>query len=227
VLFRSDRDALTDSYEMLTHQLRLLGVGGLSAAVYTQLTDVETEVNGLMTYDRALIKPHEDRVAAVHKKLDGPAPKIITLIPIAKEASVEWRYTTEKPADNWTTVAFNDTWWNTDSAGFGSEEMPGAMVRTKWETPEIWMRKNFNLAVSSFNEPHIIVHHDEDAEIYINGQLVMTLPGATSDYVAIPLNEKAKAALKSGINNFAVHCKQTNGRQYIDVGLIDLLEMPR
>src|SRR5258705_13961123 len=82
------RDALTDSYEMLTHQPRLLGIGGLSAAVYTQLTDVEMEVNGLMTYDRAMIKPHEDRVAAVHKKLYTPAPKIITLIPIAKEASV-------------------------------------------------------------------------------------------------------------------------------------------
>jgi hypothetical protein len=220
----SERDSLTEAYEMLTYQLRLLGVSGLSAAVYTQLTDVETEVNGLMTYDRAMIKPHEDRVAAVHQKLHGPAPKIITLIPIAKDASVDWRYTTEKPDATWTQAAFNDTWWNTDTAGFGTEGTPGAMVRTKWETPDIWMRKNFNLSVSSFNEPHILIHHDEDAEIYINGQLVMTLPGFTGDYVAIPLNEKAKAALKSGVNTFAVHCHQTTGGQYIDLGLIDLIE---
>jgi len=39
---------------------------------------------------------------------------------------VEWRYTLEKPADNWTNPAFNDTWWNTDSAGFGAEGTPGA-----------------------------------------------------------------------------------------------------
>jgi hypothetical protein len=220
----SDRDALTEAYETLSHQIRLLGVSGLSAAVYTQLTDVEMEVNGLMTYDRTMIKPHEDRVAAVHKKLNTPAPRIITLIPIAREASVEWRYTLEKPADNWTNPAFNDTWWNTDSAGFGSEGTPGAMVRTKWETPEIWMRKNFNLAVTVFNEPHFLIHHDEDVEIYINGQLVLTASGFTTDYVAIPLNDKAKAALKSGVNTFAVHCKQTRGGQYVDLGLIDLIE---
>ena len=37
---------------------------------------------------------------------------------------------------------------------------------------------------------NILIHHDEDAEIYINGQLVMTLTsGFTNDYVAIPLNK--------------------------------------
>jgi len=220
----TDRDALTEAYETLTHQLRLLGVGGLSAAVYTQLTDVEMEVNGLMTYDRAMIKPHEDRITAVHKNLYKPAPKIVSLIPIARDASVDWRYTFEKPVDNWMAPAFNDTWWNTDTAGFGTEGTPGAMVRTKWDTPEIWMRKNFTLNVTSFNEPHLLIHHDEDVEIYINGQLAMTLPGFTSDYIAYPLSEKAKGFLKPGINNFAVHCKQTTGGQYIDVGLIDLVE---
>jgi len=56
------------------------------------------------------------------------------------------------------------------------------------------------------------VHHDEDAEIYINGQLVLTLPGFTNDYVAIPLNEKAKAALKSGVNTFAVYRNTTTAK---------------
>ncbi len=37
---------------------------GLSAAVYTQLTDVETEGNGLLTYDRAVVKPDLSRAAA-------------------------------------------------------------------------------------------------------------------------------------------------------------------
>jgi len=37
-------------------QLKPLIAKGLSAAVYTQITDVETEVNGLITYDRAVLK---------------------------------------------------------------------------------------------------------------------------------------------------------------------------
>ena len=37
-------------------QVKPLVSKGLSAAIYTQLTDVETEINGLITYDRKVIK---------------------------------------------------------------------------------------------------------------------------------------------------------------------------
>src|SRR5258705_5985743 len=61
-LFRSYRsytnsEALTTAYIDLTKKLfPLIGEKGLSAAVYTQTTDVEIEVNGLMTYDREIVK---------------------------------------------------------------------------------------------------------------------------------------------------------------------------
>ena len=42
---------------------------GLSAAVYTQTTDVEIEVNGLMTYDREIIKMDKDKAAEANRKL--------------------------------------------------------------------------------------------------------------------------------------------------------------
>ena len=42
---------------------------GLSAAVYTQTTDVEIETNGLMTYDRKVVKMPEDKLQAAHKGL--------------------------------------------------------------------------------------------------------------------------------------------------------------
>ncbi|MNT71040.1 hypothetical protein D3C72_2094840 [compost metagenome] len=42
---------------------------GLSAAVYTQTTDVEVETNGLMTYDRKVIKMPESELKAIHKPL--------------------------------------------------------------------------------------------------------------------------------------------------------------
>ena len=40
---------------------------GVSAAVYTQTTDVEGEVNGLMTYDRKIVKMDESRLRAVNQ----------------------------------------------------------------------------------------------------------------------------------------------------------------
>lgn len=42
---------------------------GLSAAVYTQTTDVEGEVNGFMTYDREVIKVPAERLAEMNRKL--------------------------------------------------------------------------------------------------------------------------------------------------------------
>jgi hypothetical protein len=42
---------------------------GLSATVYTQLSDVETEVNGLLTYDRSLVKMDGEKVRAANDLL--------------------------------------------------------------------------------------------------------------------------------------------------------------
>jgi pyruvate-formate lyase-activating enzyme len=41
---------------------------GLSAAVYTQTTDVEVEVNGLMTYDRELIKMDLKKISEANRQ---------------------------------------------------------------------------------------------------------------------------------------------------------------
>jgi hypothetical protein len=55
------REALTDAYERLMEELPFLVQRGLCAAVYTQMTDVEIEVNGLLTYDRALVSRRRAR----------------------------------------------------------------------------------------------------------------------------------------------------------------------
>ena len=60
---------LTAAYGELMNKLRPLIARGLSGAVYTQTTDVETEVNGLMTYDRAMIKMGAGQLKTSHKSL--------------------------------------------------------------------------------------------------------------------------------------------------------------
>jgi beta-galactosidase/beta-glucuronidase len=60
---------LTDAYLDLLDKLRPLIRDGLCAAVYTQTTDVETEVNGFMTYDRAMIKADTEKITAANKSL--------------------------------------------------------------------------------------------------------------------------------------------------------------
>ena len=42
---------------------------GYSGAIYTQTTDCETEVNGIMTYDRRVVKMQEDRIADINRQV--------------------------------------------------------------------------------------------------------------------------------------------------------------
>ena len=62
-------DTLFKTYSSYIDQLVPLVQKGLSAAIYTQTTDVEVEVNGLMTYDRRVIKMPADRLKKIHEKL--------------------------------------------------------------------------------------------------------------------------------------------------------------
>ncbi len=64
-------DELKQRYEKLIKDLTPLISMGLSAAVYTQTTDVEGEVNGLMTYDRKIIKMPETFLKKLHDQLYG------------------------------------------------------------------------------------------------------------------------------------------------------------
>ncbi|MEO7293365.1 MAG: sugar-binding domain-containing protein [Ginsengibacter sp.] len=63
------REDLESKYIGWIDSLIVLKKKGLSAAVYTQTTDVETEVNGIITYDRKIIKMDIDRVRTAHLKL--------------------------------------------------------------------------------------------------------------------------------------------------------------
>lgn len=65
-------EELTQAYTDLLDRLRpLIAEQGLCAAIYTQTTDVETECNGMMTYDRAVIKMDVNTVRQLNEALYG------------------------------------------------------------------------------------------------------------------------------------------------------------
>ena len=66
-------DSLRMRYEGFSNQIEELIRKGLSAAVYTQTTDVEGETNGMLTYDRKIFKIPVDRLRAIHQKFYNPA----------------------------------------------------------------------------------------------------------------------------------------------------------
>jgi len=222
--FESAED-LAAAYESLLRRLhRLIADPGLSAAVYTQTSDVETEVNGLMTYDRAVTKMEVDRVAAANRRLDLPPPEITAVVTDARREPHRWRYTTDEPPAEWAAPRFDDGSWPEGEAGFGREDTPGAIVRTSWESDDIWIRRRFDLPDGNTEDLYLAIHHDENAEIWINGIPAASLSGYTTAYVEEPISEEARATLRRRGNVIAIHCHQTGGGQYIDAGLVRIRE---
>ncbi|MFK0115685.1 PA14 domain-containing protein [Streptomyces sp. NPDC090994] len=64
-----DPATYTDDYLTKLDEVRALACKGGNGAVYTQITDVEGELNGLLTYDRKVVKPDVPRLKAAHEQL--------------------------------------------------------------------------------------------------------------------------------------------------------------
>ena len=64
-----------EQYEAYLEMLKTFVQTGCAAAVYTQTTDVEGEVNGLMTYDRKVVKVDLPRISAANRAVIESMPK--------------------------------------------------------------------------------------------------------------------------------------------------------
>ena len=86
-----------------------------------------------------------------------------------------------------------------------------------------WLRQEFDLGglgADDLQNLAFTCFHDEDCEIYLNAVLASGAPGCTTTYVLIAMNEEARRVLHpNGKNLIAVHCHQTEGGQFIDVGI--------
>jgi hypothetical protein len=215
-----DAKALGEDYLLLLRQVwSLHNLHGLSAAVYTQTTDVETECNGLLSYDRAVVKLDPQLLAKANGSGRGRSSGRV-VVPDAISSNVTWSYTFQSPGPDWFRTDYNATGWQEGVAGFGTPGTPGALVHTLWNTDDIWLRRQFELGTEDLRGLKLEAHHDEDLEVYLNGVLAAKLPKFIERYEQFDLRPEAVATLKPGVNTLAVHCHQTTGGQYVDVGLI-------
>lgn len=222
----ADAATLAESYTRLLERVHTLRNSfGLSAAVYTQTTDVETECNGLLTYDRAVSKITPSVARAANWR-GSQAGGFHVIVPNALYGRLSWRYATEAPGAEWFKAGFDDSGWGEGIGGFGTEGTPRAIVHTTWKTSDIWLRREFVLNHENLSGAKIQIYHDEDAEVYLNGVLAAQVASYSSVYYELEIKPEAAATLKVGANLLSVHCHQTSGGQYIDVGIVGPQPMP-
>ena len=142
------------------------------------------------------------------------------LVADSRTAGQEWNFTTTEPSPDWMQPDFDASAWKKGPGGFGQNGTPGAVVRTEWKTADLWLRKTF-AAPQRPVRLALRLHHDEEAEVYLNGQLIHRAAGFVTAYQQVVLPVEVNALLKEQDNVLAVHCHQTGGGQYIDVGLVE------
>ena len=151
-----------------------------------------------------------------------PPRQITTVVPTSANGGVTWTYTTSQPTGNWFATDYNTTGWRSGEGGFGAAGPPGAVVRTQWNTSDIWARREINLTpaqLANRDQLQLLLYHDENAEVYINGVPALNVQGYTSAYEPFEITKAALATLRPGKNVIAVHVHQTEGGQFIDLGL--------
>ena len=193
-----DADTYANLYDHYTDRLQeLQKEKGLWMSVYTQITDVEQECNGLLTYDRKVLKVSPAQQAGMKAKIQRTINsrfKDATTIVAAgdEKSSIQWKYTTSEPVDNWYATDFEASGWRTGLSGFGGGG------RTSWSSSDIWIRRTFQVSdfdASQLQELRLWLFHDEDAEIYINGVLAAKMTGYNTRYEMWPLLPDALQAL--------------------------------
>lgn len=216
----ADATEYDDTYTEYANKLAIYkNTKGLSAAVYTQLTDVEIEVNGLMTYDR-VIKSDVSRILKANRIIiEGEGTERNYILSTADVNPETWKYTTSQPSQNWKDADFDDSSWSTGKAGFGKGVTNS---NTTWGSSDIWLRKtvSFDINADQLENLRGRIFNDEDVEVYINGILAYSATGYLTTYKNITFNEDAVRSINLyGDNQVAIHVKQTSGGQYIDLGM--------
>lgn len=220
----TDPKTLEETYGEFANQLKTFrDQKGLSAAVYTQITDVETELNGLLNYDRTFKCDPAQIAKANH--FQYPVPIYRQIVPTSEKTSRTWKWTIMKPADDWFKTGFDDAAWQQGPGGFGTDSPGHGIIGTPWTTGDIWLRRTFNpgpLSAAQISRLVVRDFHDEDIDVYINGVRAYSAGGFISSYEYKPLSKAAKQGIRPNAQNeLAVHCHQTIGGQYIDVGLFE------
>lgn len=144
------------------------------------------------------------------------AASVDMVIPSAEEAKVKWQYTENQPADNWYAVDFDDSSWKNARSPFGGLKTFG--IRTEWSKSDIWLRREVTLD-EAIVDPVLKVKHDDNYEVYVNGQLLISEAGVSKPYKFVKLDAELGELFKSGKNIIAVHCHDNGGERYIDAGI--------
>ncbi|GEO03853.1 glutaminase [Adhaeribacter aerolatus] len=144
-----------------------------------------------------------------------------TVLPASDEQDYEVKYTESQPDARWLQPGFDDKNWQTGAARFGDK---GQKPKTLWESKNLWVRRTFNLDKVDFNKLFLKLNHDDNIEVYLNGEKIYDFTGWVHKFKYIPVADGIRQKLKKGKNVLALHIANTAGGAWLDAGLVTEVE---
>lgn len=154
----------------------------------------------------------------VYRFLGNQEQAFNSILPAADEKGYTVSYTETQPAEGWEKPAFSPAGWNTGAAPFGDGQ-----AKTKWTSKDLWLRRTFKLSQTDFKNLRLKIMHDDNVEVYINGEKIYNCECFNGKYILVPVSNKV---LQKGDNVLAIHVRNTAGGQWIDAGLVSEEHLP-
>ena len=151
----------------------------------------------------------------------APMPRRLeytVVLPTSQEEPQTYRYTFDRPQGDWQAADFDDGDWQEGPGGFGSRGTPNAHIGTEWNSRRIWLRRDIEIPADMAEDVRMFIHHDEDVEMFLDGQPFFQAGGFTANYSGYELPSEARSMLTPGKHTIALTVRQTVGGQYIDFG---------
>jgi tetratricopeptide (TPR) repeat protein len=146
------------------------------------------------------------------------AKEIAGVMPLwgnSSERTLSWRYSFQKPHDQWSELGFDAAEWMVGAAPFGSRGSDA----TRWVGSDIWLRCEFELEAPVSESLFFRAFINDNAKFFVNG--VLAAEGNWEGFKSqlIRCSSQAAATLKPGRNVLAVHCQNTGGDAGIEASL--------
>ena len=151
-----------------------------------------------------------------YRVLGGAGVNYQPLVGTSDETPYSVQYTETQPGEGWQNDNFSATGWKTGKAPFSDEK---SVAGTPFMGKDIWVRRSFSVPAGDNGQLYLKIRHDDNSEVYLNGQEIYRHTGWTHKFLYIPLTDAVKASLKKSGNVLAIHVANTAGGAYLDAGI--------
>jgi hypothetical protein len=155
---------------------------------------------------------------SIYRFLGNTSKVYKTIVPAGDELNYTANFTESNPGEGWMNTGFDDSQWKKGTGPFGDNK---TVSKTMWLSKDIWVRREVTINNTNLNNLFLKLQHDDDVEVYLNGEQLYKTKGFTGKFIYLPISNAIKNNIKNGKNLLAVHVTNNVGGAWLDAGIVE------